>query len=368
MRPLRRFYIVLGLVAAAVALMTMAFATPLLGTRADFSVYNTGWNGASEVGRTLYGSGAFNPLFTASSEDLRVQPASLDAYSPDPLADAVLILGPRGEFTEAELATLRDFVERGGVLLVADDFGTGNDVLAAVGAEARFRGDKALDFAFAKRPEFTVAIDFADHPLTDRLERALLNYPGTIQPGTATRILANTTEAAWLDLDDDGERGATEPGGPFAWLAIETVGAGQVVLLSDPSVLINGMRPFAQNAQFAQNVVDFLQERGGTVVVDEAHRGTADPLAFVGVRLRSLPTIARLALVVGVAGAVLVAVTGGARKPFDAAQGLLARLLSSEEEVPPREPLLERARRRHPEWDETALREILDSWGVDEPR
>lgn len=368
MRPLRRFYITLALVAAAVSLIGMAFATPLLGTRADFSVYNTGWNGASTVGRSLHGAGAFNPLFVRPADDLVIQPASLEAYAPDPHVDSILILGPRASFTEGERALLEGFVREGGLLVVADDFGTGNEALEAAGAQTRIRPQKALDFAFAKRPEFTVAIDFEDHALTDRVEHALLNHPATLEPGPLARVLANTTEAAWIDVNDDGERGAGEPGGPFAWLAIEPVGDGQVVVLSDPSVLINGMRPFAQNAFVADNLVSLLRERGGAVVIDESHRGTADPLAFIGVRLRGLPQIAQIGLVLLVAGMLPLIALGSARRPMEPLRALLAKVLSSQEEARAPEPLLARVKRKHPDWDETALREVLDDWGVNDPR
>lgn len=370
MRTLRRFYTVLALLALGGGLLALAFATPLLATRADFSAYNAGWNGASQLARSVHGAGAFNPLFAPAQGGGRaeVQPAPLDLYPLDPGGDAVLIVGPRAPFSAAEIEHLRSFLARGGTLVLADDFGTGNDVLVGVGAQSRIMNGRALDFAFAKRPEFTIAIDFVDHPLTDGVQRVLLNYPAAILPGNGTLLLANTTDAAWLDADADSERDATEVAGPFGWLASEPVGDGTLIVLSDPSILINGMQELGHNARFRENLVAFLSEREGSVVIDEAHRDTADPLAYVGLRVRAMPLWARIAAVAAASTLVLLVATGKLRAPFEGLRGLLARVLSAPEPEPAREALIERLRKRHPQWDETALREILDAWGVKEPR
>lgn len=361
---LRRFYVALGLATAALALLALSLATPLLGTRADFSAYNAEWNGASQLAARLHGTGAFNPLLSAvdTGSALQIVPVPLASSPIEPATGAIVILGPRSPFSPEEQVYLRDFVTRGGIVLVADDFGTANEALAAMGATTRIEPARVLDFAFAKRPEFTVAVDLADHPLFDGVERALLNYPAALVPGAGATVLANTTDAAWLDRDTDGLRGANEPAGPFAWLATETIGAGSVIILSDPSILINGMRPLAHNERFADNLAEAIAAGRDTVVIDESHRGAVEALAFTGVRLRELPTAARLAVVAVVTALVVVVATGALSQPVARARERLAALLAVDEAPAPRRALVERVRERHPDWDETTLRTILARW------
>lgn len=365
-RSLRRFYLVLGLFALSGALVFLSLMTPIVGTRADFSVYNGGWNGASAIGRELAGAGGFNPLFSVleDEEGYRILPVALAATPLDPRNDSLVILGPTTDFSPADVAHVRAFVEGGGTLLLADDFGTANQLLEGLGAGARFDGTPALDFAFAKRPEFTVAIEFADHPATDGVERVLLNYPTALRPGNGTRVLANTTDAAWLDADGDGLRGANEPGGPFGWLGTEEIGQGTVVLLSDPSVLINGMRPFGDNERLADNLLLFVRGGKEGVVVDESHRLGFDALS-VGVALRELSPGLRLLAVAVPAGLLWLAFTGKLGAPLRLLRSLLDRMLAPEEERIARADLVARVRQRHPDWDESTLRDILNGWNVE---
>lgn len=371
MKPsLKRFYLVLGIVAVAGAIALLTLATPLFATRADFSLYNPGWNGASQLGRDLHGTGAFQPLLSAASDDegLRITPIPLADTPLDPETTALLVLGPRASYTPAEREHVRAFVEGGGLLVLADDFGTGNELLEAVNASSRFVPQRALDFAFVKRPEFTVGIDFAPHPLTQGVSRTLLNYPAALRPGPQAEVLANTTEAAWLDADEDGLRDADEPSGPFPWLAVERVGGGTVVLLADPSVLINEMRPFGDNARLAANVVAYVRADRAVIVVDESHHDITDPLGYLGVALGSVPWWLK-ALLALVPVAILVGFELKERRDGPGpVRRLLARLFPEEEVVHAPRALVARARERHPDWDETALKEILNEWEAAEAR
>lgn len=368
---LRRFYMVLGIVAVAGAIALLALATPLFATRADFSVYNPGWNGASQLGQELYGTGAFRPLLsaTSSSEGMQVTPIPLVDTPLDPATTALVVLGPRADYTPDERAHVARFVQDGGLLVLADDFGTGNQLLEAVGAGSRVVPERALDFAFNKRPEFTVGIDFAPHPLTAGVERTLLNYPAALRPGPDAQILANTTEAAWLDANEDGLRDPNEPNGPFPWLAVERVGNGTVVLASDPSVFINEMRAFGDNGRLAANLVAFVRADRSAIVVDESHHDIADPLGYLGVALAAVPWWLKGVLALLPVSAILAVELRRQRSGPGLLRRLLARLFPEEGDSPA-DPaaLLARARERHPDWDETALKEILNEWGVREAR
>jgi hypothetical protein len=114
---LRRLLVSLALV-LVVVLAIMIWFLPLDD---DFRVENTFWNGSSELGayQTL------TPL-----ETLADLPVVTDG--------ATLILIPYIQLTQSELDAVSRFVAGGGTLVLADDYGYGNQVLSHLGMEARF--------------------------------------------------------------------------------------------------------------------------------------------------------------------------------------------------------------------------------------
>ena len=92
--------------------------------------------------------------------------------------------------------------------------------------------------------------------------------------------------ASWLDIDDNREFGVGEPRGPFPLLARESFGEGTIVLLADPSVLINGMQDQLDNGNLASNIISEISIYRASVYFDENHRDYFDPISitarFVG--------------------------------------------------------------------------------------
>jgi hypothetical protein len=356
-RALRRFYLTTFLALAVATLVTLSLLQPVFGTRADFSIYNGRWNGARDLAADLYGSGALLPGFSVSlgdegGEGVTIVQRSFAEFDLDPRATSLVLLGPAQPPNAEEGAWLRAFVEGGGRVLLADDFGAGDAHLAALGAGARFDGGLVLDLSFVKRPAFVVAADVAPHPATQGVREVVLAHATALREGPATAVLARTGPSSWIDEDGDGLRDAGEAGGPFPWLAVEPVGAGEVLLLSDPSVLINGMGGLADNAALRAAIIAWLTEGGRSVLIDESHHAHVDPVKVLGATLR-------VALALGVAAAFLLFALGPSLRiaPRQTARRLLRRLLP--EPPPPARDLLAQVRERHPDWDENTLRAIL---------
>ena len=93
----------------------------------EFSIYNDGWNGISEFRaliedsenaitvKSLLGStNALNRLNTSSGAD----------------AGTLIIMGPKVRYDPTESIAILLYVVKGGRVLIADDFGTGNDILS----------------------------------------------------------------------------------------------------------------------------------------------------------------------------------------------------------------------------------------------
>jgi hypothetical protein len=278
---LRRGYAAVGILAIAIVLLVVSMTAPVISTSTDFSIYNSGWNGTSKLAVFTYHLGKFVPTFETRSTgtDISIAQLNLRDMNLDPQTSSLVIIGPTKAFSSAEGQIVGDFVRGGGKLLLADDFGSGNSLLEQMGATSRFSNDLVMDLAFEKQPEFSVAFDFTPDPTTANVTTALLNYPSslTVDPSN-TEILARSSVGSWLDTNGDLLRQWEEPRGPFPILARETMGAGAILLLSDPSVLINGMAAYMDDSLLATNLVNYVCLGRTQVMFDESHRTFFDPV------------------------------------------------------------------------------------------
>jgi hypothetical protein len=150
-----------------------------------------------------------------------------------------------------------------------------------MGAASRFSGKLVIDLSFEKKPEFSVCFDLIQDPLTTNVTSLLLNYPSTIfRNGTTLEVVGSTSVASWLDTNNNRVQDPGEPQGPFPVIARELLGLGSILLLSDPSVLINGMRTYLDNGVFVDNLVTMMCSGRSTVYFDESHRTFLDPVSI----------------------------------------------------------------------------------------
>jgi hypothetical protein len=281
LRRIKRVYISVAVLLLAVALFAVTMATPAFSASNDFSIYNTGWNGASNIAVATYKLGRFAPALTveATGTDLTIVNFDLFEMDLDPATDVLMVIGPTRTFTSAESALVGVFVTEGGLLVLADDFGTGNNLLAGMGASSRFSGKLMMDLSFDRSPEFSVCFDLREDPLTANVSRLLMNYPTSISvSGSGTTVIAESSVASWLDSDGDRTRDLGEPQGPFPLIARERIGQGSILLLADPSMLINGMVDELDNGVFADNLVTEACSLRSAVFFDESHRDYFDPI------------------------------------------------------------------------------------------
>jgi hypothetical protein len=278
----RRGYIAATIVCIAIGLTMLSMVSPVLSSTADFSIFNTGWNGTSDIAVSTYRAGKFSPSFELRStgSDVAFVRYGLDEIVLDPASEALAIIGPTETFSESEGALVGDFVRAGGNLLLADDFGSANGLLEAMGAGSRFSGKLVIDLSFEKSPEFPICFDIVPDALTTNITSIQLNYATSIAVGGASEALVRTSLASWSDADGDRMQDFGEPSGPFAVLVRERLGAGEIVLLSDPSVMINGMRGHLDNEAFASNLVSVVSEGRTGVFFDEGHRDYFDPVTI----------------------------------------------------------------------------------------
>ena len=298
---LSRGFAAVAAMAISITLLVVSLTGPVVSTSADFSIFNSGWNGTSELAVLTYQAGKFSPTFTveATGTDISIVQLQLSEIDLTPTTDALVVIGPTKSFSASEGAQVGDFVRNGGILLLADDFGTANSLLSGMGATSRFSGFLAMDLAFEKQPEFSVCFDFSPDLLTYNVSTILFNYPSSLNVnGSTTQTIARTSVASWLDTNGNRLEEPGEPRGPFPVLAREMLGLGSIVLLSDPSALINGMSGHLDNSLLAANILNYVSSERTSVYFDESHRDFFDPVAVTTEITSEVPTNAKVALAI----------------------------------------------------------------------
>lgn len=280
--------VVLFAINLAILGATVTSATP-------YGPYNGNWDGASE-------------LRTIASEESTVTLAHTTTAYEDATADSTaFILAPQDQYRAAESARVRQFVQRGGTLVIAAETNQTNDLLVDLGLTVRLDGRLLRDEQEHYRdPALPIATEVLDHNVTANVDGLTLNYGTVINltiptatTGPASRsdldtddawtgeFLINSSGFAYIDANnnsqlDDSERVRERP-----VVVAEPVGRGRVIVVSDASVFTNAMLDRPGNRQFAQNLV----EGSARVILDYSNGHPLPPLVYALLVVRSTPLL-----------------------------------------------------------------------------
>jgi hypothetical protein len=189
------------------------------------------------------------------SDEVRIIP--LEAFSdlPPSPQGATLIFIPYRQCDPGELEVLGRFVMDGGTLLLADDFGWGNQVLQHLGIKARFSGQALLDPLFHYKNRWFPRVDCAaGDSLTVGLEHLTLNHATALEGVFPASVLATSSSFSFLDSNGNQVADEGEPTGRQVVMSRQAVGRGQVVLLADPCVFISSMLEYGENLNLVRNI------------------------------------------------------------------------------------------------------------------
>ena len=232
---LRRFLVIVA-ISTVVILTIVSWFSP---SSEDFAVDNPSWNGIKDLESIMLGT----PI--ASLVDLPTLPPS-----------STLILIPYLEFTLTELEEISSFVAQGGTLILADDFGYGNQVLEYLGLKARFSGDILLDpRVFHGNHRFPRVYHIVPSNITLGIGSLLLNHATCLVDIETSDVLVRSSIFSFLDLDGNELMDEDEPIGPLPVISRHSLGIGKIILISDPSLFINSMLKFEDNLILSQNIV-----------------------------------------------------------------------------------------------------------------
>jgi hypothetical protein len=298
-----------------------------------FGTFNPNWEGTSDLRAIADEAGAESEVVTNTT--------AYDGYGNDTVA---VVLAPDEGYTQAEIARIEAFLERGGTVLVADHTGTGNELLSALGAEARIEGTLLRDDRnYYRDPALPEATNVSTHPLPEDVGSLTLNYGTAVEPGEAT-VLASSSPFGYLDANGNEQVDDNETLDSYPVATTENVSGGQVLVVGDPSAFINVMAEREGNRRFARN----LFGTGDRVLIDASHTGGVPPLVGLLLAIRD-SAVAQFGLV----GVGLLVVLGWQRGRFErTAEPRIDR-------QPSTETLAETAAERYPGFDGERLQRLM---------
>ena len=236
----------LPLLVTAVLLAILIWSYP---SNTDFKGENPYWNGS----RDILADFEAIPLFTYDALPIDGQ-------------DITLIVIPYIKFSLVELTRLEEFVNSGGKLLLMDDYGFGNDILHHMGLELKFTGNQLLDpLLNYKNKSFPRIIDFISTPTTSRVESLVFNHATCLEEVRIDNIVAQSSYFSFLDKNQNSQWDEGEPKGHMAVMAEYAIGKGEIIVIADPSILINSMIDIGDNRRLLENITE------GQLLFDQLH-------------------------------------------------------------------------------------------------
>jgi hypothetical protein len=274
---------------------SVSYSAPITETHYPL---NDGWNGCSQI----Y---AMTP-----------RPQLLYSYqTPLPIATALItIIGPTIPFQSSETAELRSFLQNGGTVLLADDFGTGNGLLQDLNVSARFSGQALADLYFySKTSSFPLISDLVPDPLSRNITALMLDHPTYIEilNPSLVKVVALSSPFSFVDLQNNGILSPNETTQAYPVIATTHIGTGLLVLVANSNMFDNELIELFNNQLFFRNL---LRIASGTTVFDLAHLKSApltNPRITFRKELDTSLTVLQSTLVQSLAVAGLILVFAG---------------------------------------------------------
>ncbi len=259
---------------------------------------NVGWNGCSQI----YGMAQRRYLLESYSNTPQIVPS------------LIAIIGPRISFGKAESMKKFSFLEEGGTVLLADDYGTGNSLLENLNVSVRFAGQPLADLYFySKTPSFPIISDIKSNSMTMNVTTVVMDRPSYLEltNATAVTILALSSPFSFVDLFNNGTLPTNENTQSYPVIAETKVGKGSLVLIANSYVFTNEIVGLFSNRVLFSEILKASNE---TAYFDVAHLKQA-PLTEARIKFRdefdSSVSVLHSTISQGAVTAVLLAVFCG---------------------------------------------------------
>lgn len=229
-------FMLVALISALISLVTQAHAAP-------FDLAGEDWEGCVELVRLARSELGASKVVVTNQLDFH-------DLTPD---DGLVLLYPEKNLDVDELTK---FMHAGGRVVLLDDFGRSEGLLEyfKIGRVASPR--KPAEF-LRKNPQLALAEPASAHPVVADVSRVVTNHPTGLTHKGLSEVLKI--------------RGNGEPDVDVA--VAGQVGSGRLLVVSDPSIVMNSMLRYAGNKAFARGLVrysvdhDATGKRGGRLFI-----------------------------------------------------------------------------------------------------
>lgn len=221
------------------------------GTDAEYSRFNANWDGCSE-------------FFHEAKADYLYDYDTLTGKT----GTTLLVIAPNEEFGSQELY---HYLLNGNTIIIADQSENANLFLAGISSTIRVHNEplRSVDMEYKDTGLFRGYLT-EDQTLFGTEENQLFfNLPGYLTGG---KPILQTSFLAWIDSDLNGIPNADELMQEYTLVAQESVGAGNVIVIADPSLFINSMN----NRLYTENMAVLSAIMSENLIIDQMHTYTTD--------------------------------------------------------------------------------------------
>lgn len=218
----------------------------------DFNLDNPFWNGLKDFKRETKAS-SLSYVYGVN-------------FIPSPSKSSLFIIGPSGTYSGREISSISKYLEAGGMLILADDFGSGNSILKGLGLKTRFSQHLVVDPLFrGKSSVLAKTVDIKGS--LANIKSIMFNYPTSLQVNRFEgEVIATSSSFSFFDDNLNGKKDKSEDNGPFPMIAKIRYGKGKIYLISDSSLFINSMLSQEENQKFLKTII-----KGKKIFIDISH-------------------------------------------------------------------------------------------------
>lgn len=221
------------------------------------SVFNSGQNGHLKVYETLREQGYM----------LKVEANDLNNIAYLGSGALWVIFPQKVKYSKEDAEKIEDFVSRGGMLLIADRFGSAKNISSEFGISTFSHALVEYD-SYKRRQDLPIlpATIFGN----DKVYSLAFKFPTAVNsfPQEA-EIISKSSRISFIDADDNGKITAVDPAGPFPVAIKLKHKSGNVIYFSDYSAFTNDLIERKDNKMFFQELMASLDP--DIIVFDESH-------------------------------------------------------------------------------------------------
>lgn len=196
-----------------------------------FDLTGTDWEGCAELVRLA--KGELNERIVATER------LDLSTLRPE---DSLILLHPVNTLDKDSLGR---FMKAGGRVILLDDFGTGDGLLEHFGME-RVAAPEHPANALRKNPQLAIAEPASAHPVVSDVTRVVTNHPTGLRHPDLSPILK-------IRVAPDAPNGEQD----VVIAVAGAVGQGRLLVVGDPSIVMNSMLRYPGNRAFAKALVRY---------------------------------------------------------------------------------------------------------------